>query len=431
MPKAEKGTPKDVANKSKAKGLQKLRWYCQMCNKQCRDENGMKCHMTSESHLRQMKMFSENASNIMDQFSTDFEKSYMETLRRRHGTTRMNANNIYQEVIQDKDHVHMNSTIWATLTDFVQYLGKKGLCVVEETERGWYVQYVERDPFLLQRKEAAQRRADAERREEIKAAKRMEKQRAEAAAALDRAGGTVSVEASKLDRSVVGGGTISVSLTGLKKKPLLRIDKDSNRDGKNSTTGKDYNGEHNKQSKKRERVEDKNLRNEVGIKSKKPMSSLNQIMAENEARRADAKRREETERKSSKSDIVKEKRKDYWIREGIIVKIISKKLNKGAYYKCKCVIEEVIDKYTAKVEILDSDADARDGSDVMHVDQADLETVVPKVGKEVMIVNGKGRGRIAEVVSLDKKNYSATLRLAGDISHFIENVDYEDFSKLA
>ena len=33
MPKAERGTPKDIANRQKAKGLQKLRWYCQMCQK--------------------------------------------------------------------------------------------------------------------------------------------------------------------------------------------------------------------------------------------------------------------------------------------------------------------------------------------------------------------------------------------------------------
>jgi DNA/RNA-binding protein KIN17 len=31
-------TPKAIANRIKAKGLQKLRWYCQMCEKQCRDE---------------------------------------------------------------------------------------------------------------------------------------------------------------------------------------------------------------------------------------------------------------------------------------------------------------------------------------------------------------------------------------------------------
>ena len=36
MPKAEKGTPKDIANRMKAKGLQKLKFYCQMCSKQCR-----------------------------------------------------------------------------------------------------------------------------------------------------------------------------------------------------------------------------------------------------------------------------------------------------------------------------------------------------------------------------------------------------------
>ena len=41
----EKGgflTPKAIGNRIKAKGLQKLRWYCQMCQKQCRDENGFK-----------------------------------------------------------------------------------------------------------------------------------------------------------------------------------------------------------------------------------------------------------------------------------------------------------------------------------------------------------------------------------------------------
>jgi len=31
-------TPKAIGNRIKSKGLQKLRWYCQMCQKQCRDE---------------------------------------------------------------------------------------------------------------------------------------------------------------------------------------------------------------------------------------------------------------------------------------------------------------------------------------------------------------------------------------------------------
>jgi DNA/RNA-binding protein KIN17 len=56
MPKAAAmNMNKVIGNKIKAKGLQKLRWYCQMCAKQCRDENGFKCHVTSESHLRQVR----------------------------------------------------------------------------------------------------------------------------------------------------------------------------------------------------------------------------------------------------------------------------------------------------------------------------------------------------------------------------------------
>ena len=38
MPKDGFLTPKAIANRIKSKGLQKLRWYCQMCQKQCRDE---------------------------------------------------------------------------------------------------------------------------------------------------------------------------------------------------------------------------------------------------------------------------------------------------------------------------------------------------------------------------------------------------------
>jgi DNA/RNA-binding protein KIN17 len=201
MPKAEKGSAKDIANRMKAKGLQKLRFFCQMCNKQCRDENGFKCHLTSDSHLRNMQSFCSNSSGMLDQFSSEFEKNYLDTLYRRHRTKKMNANNVYQEVIQDKEHVHMNATKWGTLTDFVQYLGKAGKCVVEETERGWYITFIERNPEILAQQENYKRRVEAEKREEKKLAKRMEMQRVEAAKMMDRAGFGVQVEASNLKRT--------------------------------------------------------------------------------------------------------------------------------------------------------------------------------------------------------------------------------------
>lgn len=54
-----------------SKGLQKLKWYCEMCQKQCRDENGFKCHTTSEGHLRQMRVFTENPHQMVEQFSQE------------------------------------------------------------------------------------------------------------------------------------------------------------------------------------------------------------------------------------------------------------------------------------------------------------------------------------------------------------------------
>ena len=131
-------------------------------------------------------------------------------------------------------------------------------------------------------------------------------------------------------------------------------------------------------------------------------------------------------RKSPPTKIVKEN----WICSDILVRIISKELAGGKYFKRKGVIDRVLDdKFTCEVEILDSGPDERDGGDVLRLDQDDLETVVPKEGKKVRIVNGKGRGKIAKVVELDKKRYLATLKL--DDGTILERVDYGDFSKAA
>lgn len=136
MPKHEAGSAKAIGNRQKSIGLQKLRWYCQMCQKQCRDENGFKCHTQSESHLRQMRIFAENPDNILDEFSKEFERGFLEVLSHRHGTKRMAANKVYSEYIGDKNHIHMNATIWTTLTAFCIYLGKESKAVVDETEKG-------------------------------------------------------------------------------------------------------------------------------------------------------------------------------------------------------------------------------------------------------------------------------------------------------
>lgn len=66
---------------------------------------------------------------------SQFEEEFLTLLNRRFGVRRVHCNIVYNEYISDKDHVHMTSTMWTTLTDFVKYLGREGKCVIDETEK--------------------------------------------------------------------------------------------------------------------------------------------------------------------------------------------------------------------------------------------------------------------------------------------------------
>ncbi|KAG5519877.1 hypothetical protein PMAC_000154 [Pneumocystis sp. 'macacae'] len=152
--KAEKGTPKWLANRMKSKGLQRLRWYCQACEKQMRDENGFKCHTQSEAHVRQMLLIGENPNRHIHNYSVEFKNNFIQLLRTSHGEKRVHANHFYQEYIADKGHLRMNATRWVTLTEFVKYLGYEGICRVDETEKGLYISWIDNSPEALRRQQS-------------------------------------------------------------------------------------------------------------------------------------------------------------------------------------------------------------------------------------------------------------------------------------
>ena len=52
----------------------------------------------------------------------------------------------------------------------------------------------------------------------------------------------------------------------------------------------------------------------------------------------------------------------------------------------------------------------QDNSKVM-VDQTDLETVIPAVGRQVLVLSGKYRGYKAILENLDVENFQASLKL--------------------
>ena len=102
------------------------------------------------------------------------------------------------------------------------------------------------------------------------------------------------------------------------------------------------------------------------------------------------------------------------------MKITTKSLGEK-YYKQKVEVIEVIDRFKALVK------SNQDNSKVM-LDQNDLETVIPAVGRRVLVLSGKYRGSIAILEKLDVENFEASLKLCD--KNRLVTLPYEHFSKL-
>ena len=87
-------------------------------------------------------------------------------------------------------------------------------------------------------------------------------------------------------------------------------------------------------------------------------------------------------------------------------------------------MKEVIDKYTAVVVLISSGAK-------LKLDQTHLETVIPGLGKPVLILKGPYRGEEANLKELDINNFSGVLQISsGPQKGEIVSLAYEYFSKL-
>ncbi|CAH2355609.1 zinc finger protein Rts2p [[Candida] railenensis] len=157
--KAEFGTAKYQSKQLKISGLQKLKFYCQLCNKQCRDANGFKNHLSSPSHLGKLSQVSSDPNeDVISKYSEQFTSDFLRLLKMTHGTKKINANRYYQEYISnDRNHIHMNATKWSSLTQFIKFLGTKGHVRVEndnqDDELSFTIALIDRSPEAVKRQE--------------------------------------------------------------------------------------------------------------------------------------------------------------------------------------------------------------------------------------------------------------------------------------
>ena len=294
---------------------------------------------------------------------------------------RVLANKVYMDYIQERDHIHMTGTVWVTLGTFVQYLGRSGLCNIDKTPKGWYVEYIDKSPEKLRREED-KRKAELRDFQQEDQHQTLLKRQVEMAKA---AGGFQKNEATKFEREdpnekvvvKLGGGGASGSMP------------------KPSAAG--FNALASAAS------DDRKMKKEM--KSDKKRSALDDIMFKNEE--AKRMKREEEEEKVAKAEAEAAEEDDDddapWISKGLIVKVMHKTGPDCDIYKKKGEITDVINEYKAEVEL-------KDGT-VIKLDQAKLETVIPGQGNPVRIVKGKYAGKNGSLAVADMQRGCCSVEL--------------------
>ena len=401
---AEKGTPKDVANRAKAKGLQKLKFYCQICEKQCRDANGFKCHCTSEAHLRQMEIFGMNQGKFIGSYSEEFKRAFLNMMATSHRNSRVSANIVYNEYIAHKEHIHMNATRWTTLTEFIKHLGREGICEVDETPKGWFLTYRPEDKEEKMRQAMKAKRKVAEEEEDDRNARLIREQIERANAALPEHAKR-HAEATELDENAKG--ELKLSLAGVKR---IKTAEELDRAKPLPTALEAFN--------RASQVASDAAAGLIKAQAAKKPSALDEIFQKGVAAKEAAKAKP-VDAPAAGKDVP-------WLQPGIVVKIVSKALQSEGLYKKKGAVRRCLQGgYVAEIDVIDTGAR-------VQVDQTELETVLPSVGGAVVVLKGEHRGLTGKMDGLETDKYVAVVTLLevpnkGATVRF----DYEDISKLS
>ncbi len=408
-------TAKAIAKKIKAKGLGRLRWYCQMCEKQCRDENGFQNHLRSESHKRLLAVFAESPGEFIGGFSDKFRRDFLKVLKQRWGTAFVQCNTAYQEYIADRHHLHMNATRWTTLTAFVQELGRTAQCVVELRDTGYWIKLIDRE---------AAARAEVARADDRRRADELHRSEQRLRAQMKMAGTTMpQVE----DDADVGTGT---SFEQPVKLQLREVQPRTHkvRDSKHVNVFAADDEEEDEGRKHRKREKKRKSRWDAVPKMR---STIDEIVATEEASTATKPppmpalpvKQEDMEAPIEEAVTPEEMEEDVgWVLKGIEVCVNNKELGNGEFYRKKGQVLEVIEEFGAKVRL--------EGCGVMlQLDQDDLDTVVPGSSASVVLLRGKYKGRRATVQKWNEKEAAAVLKLEG--SGEMLRCRYAHFTKVA
>lgn len=311
----------------------------------------------------------------------------------------------------------MNATIWVTLSNFVQYLGRTNQCTIDKTPKGWYIQYVDNTPEARMRAAAQQALEEGE----VSAERRHAVQLQRAIAECKKDGGFQESEFTELQRkegdapiafsmsasassasasSAIASASANAALAakapeGEKKKNVLA-------DPKKNVLADAFEG---------------NEEREIQDSKKRKLSTVEKIRLEHEEAKQKKLRQDAPDSPSESSSSGSEP----WLCEGIIVKVMHPDLAGGKYYRKKGKVMRVREQFAAEIRMLE-------GRDLIRLDQEMLETVIPNLGKAVMVVKGPFRGKSARMKTVDLEGFCVSVEL--DDSRVVENLKYDQVCKI-
>jgi G patch domain/KOW motif-containing protein len=120
----------------------------------------------------------------------------------------------------------------------------------------------------------------------------------------------------------------------------------------------------------------------------------------------------------------REKDTRYWLRPHIRVRIVSKSFQDGNYYNQKCVVQDVTTRgqcivKTSKGIVLDG------------VLQRHLETVIPSVGKQVMVLAHPDDpslvGQLGKLLEYNSKSQNGLVQI--ESTYDMETIPFDDMAE--
>jgi DNA/RNA-binding protein KIN17 len=287
-------------------------------------------------------------------------------MRISHPRSRVSASIVYNEFIAERHHLHMNATRWYSLTEFVQHLGRTGQCKVEDTPKGWFITLIQRDEVKELADGKRGKREKREREDEERYMEMLQQQIERAKAARTEGDGETAVPDSEGAAAAAAelhrdgeSAPVKIALAGVRREGGLGQSRLAS-----VTFGDDIVGPSTSAAPQ--------------VPVSRPLSKLEQIMQADKARKETLAAKAAATQDRGGGSGAPIQRWDHWLVPGIIVKVMSRALESHGYYKAKARVEKVIDKYIGELTMLNS-------GDVVRVDQAELETVIPQPGSELSI----------------------------------------------